>query len=188
MWFKRLMQIIVMFSIVFVSFNLPYFQRTVEYNFIDQHVRVFEKQKNFLQIPSLGITVPVVDVKEVDEGLFQTALGSGVVRFPGSAEIGSVGVVYIFGHSSDYLWSAGKYKTVFALLPKIKINDEIVIINAEGEEFVYRVIKTDVINPDNLDYLKMQTDKKLLVLQTSYPLGTALKRFIVVGELVTENR
>jgi sortase A len=144
------------------------------------------EQPNTLRIPSLGIQAPVIYVDTVSETAFQTALRNGVVHYPKTALPGEPGNVYIFGHSSDYRWSKGSYKTVFALLPKIANGAIINVTNASGTVFTYRVTGTRIVGPKDLHVLDQQGNTKhLLTLQTSYPLGTALKRFIVTAELVT---
>src|SRR5687767_11297538 len=69
-----------------------------------------------LFIPSLGIDVPLVYIEEKNEAAFQAALRDGVVHYPGTAMPGQPGNAYYFGHSSDYSWSKGEYKNVFATL------------------------------------------------------------------------
>lgn len=142
-------------------------------------------QSNYLWIPSLGIEAPVVYVKEVNESQFQKALAGGVVHFPETAKPGEFGNVYIFGHSSDYAWSKGAYKTVFALLTKIKPGAEILISDQDGKLFTYIAKEALVIAPTDVKYLSQEKyEKKLLTLQTSYPIGTALKRYIVRAEIL----
>ncbi|OGE82171.1 MAG: hypothetical protein A3B10_02240 [Candidatus Doudnabacteria bacterium RIFCSPLOWO2_01_FULL_44_21] len=138
-----------------------------------------------LSISSLGVSVPIMQVYEVSERAFQAALIYGVVHYPTTAQIGSLGNPYIFGHSSDYVWSKGKFKTVFARLPKIELGAEIVVTNQDGQKFKYKVIEKKIVEKDDLSVLDQHNyEKKLLTLQTSYPVGTALKRFVAVCELV----
>lgn len=138
-----------------------------------------------LYIPSLGIQAPVVQATAESEVAYQQALRSGVVQYPGSAGPGQLGNMYIFGHSSDYLWSKGNFKTVFALLPKISIGDHVLVSDQTGKVFTYAVKDTFVVAPTERWVLSSYgPEERLLTLQTSYPIGTALKRFIVRAELV----
>lgn len=140
-----------------------------------------------LVIPRLGIAAPIVYAEEESERVFQEALQKGVVHYPGAARIGERGNAYIFGHSSDYVWAKGDYKSVFALLPEIKAGDEIFASDKGGAVFAYRVIETKIASPDDLSVLgDFGGERKLLTLQTSYPLGTALRRFIVLAELIAK--
>lgn len=140
-------------------------------------------EPNRIIIASLGITAPIIEVESNNEEVFQEGLQKGIVHYPNSAKIGETGNAYVFGHSSDYPWSKGEHKNVFALLPKINIGDEIIASNADGNKFIYKVIETKVIAKNDLSYLAQDKFKKELTLQTSYPIGTALKRFIVRATL-----
>ena len=76
-------------------------------------------------------------------------------------------------------------KTVFALLPKIKTGDKITVSDREGNKFIYEVKETRVIAKDDMSVLDQHNnERKLLTLQTSYPVGTALQRFVAVSELL----
>lgn len=139
---------------------------------------------NVLSIPSLGITAPIVYADTDSETAFQEALINGVVHYPGTALPGQAGNVYIFGHSSDYIFSKGRYKTVFALLPYIKKGAEIYLSDGQGRQFTYAVSETVIAGSDDIKYLDQYgSRKKLLTVQTSYPVGTALRRFLAIAEL-----
>jgi len=141
-------------------------------------------EPNRLYIPSLSIEAPILFIEKKTEAVYQEALKKGVVHFPGTAQVGELGNMYIFGHSSDYPWSGGEYKTVFALLPQIQDGALVVVTDGAGKKFEYRVIEARVVAKDDLSVLsQFEKKKRLLTVQTSYPLGTALKRFIVVAEL-----
>ncbi len=142
-----------------------------------------KSQANFFQIKSLGIKAPIIYPVEASETVYQEALKNGVAHFPGTAQPGELGNCYIFGHSSDYLLSKGKYKNIFALLPKIKIGEEIIISDSEREKHIYIVLASRKISHDDVSVLDQQNyKKKLLTLQTSYPLGTALARWVAIAE------
>lgn len=141
-------------------------------------------EPNQLLIGSLGIKAPIVYIQEKNEKTYQSALMEGVVHFPDTALPGQTGNCYIFGHSSDYIWGKGKYKSIFATLPSIKKGEFIEITDQAGNAFVYEVFDSFVVAANESSVLSQETGgKKLLTLQTSYPIGTALKRFIVQAEL-----
>lgn len=142
-------------------------------------------EPNQLNIPSLEITAPIQFVDEINEDMFQRALQNGVVHYPGTAEVGQSGNTYIFGHSSDFALAPGDYKTVFALLPHIKNDAEIIVSDAVGQVYRYKVYDQFVAENTDMYLLEQNTDgRKILTLQTSYPVGTALKRYIVKAELI----
>lgn len=140
--------------------------------------------KDTLAIPSLGISAPIIYNVEQNEDAFQVALQNGVVHYPGSSLPGEVGNVYIFGHSSDYAWSKGDYKSVFAVLPKIEKGAEIKVTDNKGFMYTYLVTNQFVVGPKDVSVLSQDTKgKRMLTVQTSYPIGTALKRYVVQAEL-----
>jgi sortase A len=141
-------------------------------------------QANMLIIDSLGIKAPIVYIEGIGEKYFQAGLLNGVVHYPGTANPGQLGNCYIFGHSSDYIWSKGHYKSVFAVLPQIKIGANITIGDQQGNKFVYTVTDSRSVAASDTSVLSQQNNaKKLLTLQTSYPVGTALARWVVVAEI-----
>ena len=138
-----------------------------------------------LSINSLNIHTPLVYIAERSESAFQTALQDGVVHYPGTAEIGQPGNAYFFGHSSDLVWTQGNYKTVFALLPEIEIGDTIIVTDNQNHPYRYQSYETLIVNPDETDVLQpIEGEPFVLSVQTSYPVGTALQRFIVRARLV----
>lgn len=186
--------------LIFILLNPQYILAQLRYTFGDSSEKktaivsgivlphpVQKGEPNMLFLERLGIKVPIQYVTEKSENVFQKALIDGVVHYPGTANPGRIGNVYIFGHSSDYIWSKGKYKTIFALLPKVQKDDQIVITDAQGTQFTYRVFETKIVKPTDGSVLNQGDGRqKLLTLQTSYPLGTALKRFIVRASLIEE--
>jgi LPXTG-site transpeptidase (sortase) family protein len=141
---------------------------------------------NWLWIPSLKIASPVTFPTEVSEDAFQKALKDGAAHYPGTPLAGQLGNIYIFGHSSDYSWSDGKFKRIFAPLPGIKVGAEIRLSDASGNIFRYKVVKTVIALPNDVKYLQQDMTKKVLTVQTSYPVGTAKKRFLAISELIEE--
>jgi sortase A len=189
---RNLLMALALIAILFLFMNLQYFW--LQFKYILNPPKLTTQKPppptratgdpSMLEISSLNIRVPVQYAAEASEAAFQKALEDGVAHYPGTALPGSLGNVYIFGHSSDFVWSKGKFKTAFALLPHINIGDTIIISDAEGKLYTYKVSKKFIVNPGDLSVLNGESGKSLLTLQTSYPLGTALQRYIVVAELV----
>lgn len=185
---KKLLFALAILIVVLVLSELPYFWQQAKYQLGTIEIPTPDPGKktkpNSLTIPSLGIVAPILYEEEVSEEKFQLALQKGVVHYPNTAKPGQPGNVYIFGHSSDYAFAKGNFKTVFALLPKIEIGQQIYISNETGDNFVYKVTEKLAVNPTETKYLDQNSNKEqLLTLQTSYPIGTALKRYLVIAEL-----
>lgn len=192
--YKRFFIIFGLAAALLIVSNLDFFRQNILYTFFAPAPPAYKAKKinnntvmmqpNLLVVPGLGIEAPVVYVDENSEQVFQKALVGGVVHYPNTAKPGEFGNCYIFGHSSDYFWSQGKYKTVFALLPRVQKGAEIVVSNQSGEKFTYIVMDSFSAEATDVKWLGQgDYTKKILTLQTSWPIGTALKRWIVRAEL-----
>lgn len=139
--------------------------------------------ENRLVIPKTKVSAPVVWNSASDEATVMKNLHDGVVHYgfthtPNSES----GNVFINGHSSYYPWDSGKYKTVFALLNKLKKGDR-AYIQYEGKIFVYEMTKSVVVSPDKVE-IAGDSDKPILSLMTCDPVGTFLNRLVVQFDLV----
>lgn len=135
-----------------------------------------------LIIQKIKVSAPVIYTDIAAEGNFQEKLERGVVHYPGSAIPGEFGNAYIFGHSSDFFYRQGNYKEIFKDLPNLEIDDEI-IISSDKKVLTFRVIDKKIVEANDLSVLAQNTGRRLLTLQTSYPVGTADKRYLVIAEL-----
>lgn len=200
--FKNLILVLIIIAGLAVMLNMSYLLKQANYFFSKVGIgrnasqnesdanRLVEENKaeksepDNISIPSLRINAPIKYAEEINEDKFQELLVNGIVHYPGTANIGELGNAYLFGHSSDFAFSKGNYKTVFALLPHIEKGAEVIVSNRDGQIFHYEVIDSHVVNKDDVSVLSQKEYKeKLLTLQTSYPIGTALKRWIVVCKL-----
>ncbi len=81
---------------------------------------------------------------------------------------------------------AGHRDTFFRPLRHIRTNDVITLITSSGE-FRYRVISTQIVEPDDVRVL-LPAETETLTLVTCYPftfVGSAPKRFIIQAEYVS---
>ncbi len=142
-------------------------------------------------IPRINQNVPVVGISSENlirrdwsalEKDIQEALQDGVVHYPGTAQPGQSGNVVITGHSSYFAWDPGRFKDVFALLHEVKVGDKI-IVYFNQKEYFYEVYDTKVVMPDQVDVLT-QSGENRLTLITCTPVGTNLKRLVVLAKPV----
>jgi sortase A len=193
--FKELMIVAVVASVLVFLLNLDFFWKNIVFYFKDFRSPTIEQAINLdrqeeklepdtLYIETLDIKAPIQYVEQKDEKLFQAALQNGIVHYPGTALPGAAGNAYIFGHSSNDPWVKGDYDTIFAILPKIEIGAEVLISNFRGQVFKYMVTESLAARATDLHYLEQDLTQKILTLQTSYPIGTSLRRWIVRAELV----
>jgi sortase A len=61
--------------------------------------------------------------------------------------------------------------------------DEIYLIR-DGQIYTYKTVSTQIVDPDNVEFLTKNTTKKMVTLMTCWPAGTTAKRLIVTGEIV----
>lgn len=187
-WVKRVLRgliyFVVLFAIFFYGINAPAFYQ--RFSFTEKPPLVAEQSAPFpvkpvvtyspeIIIEKLGIKAPVSYDTSYNDIL--TSLRDGVVRYEGTANPGQIGNVVILGHSSDFPWSTGSYKTIFALLDKLVVGDQIVLPFGT-ERYIYKVTETKVVKATDLTVLN-RTAEPTLTLITCYPVGTALKRLVI---------
>lgn len=136
-------------------------------------------EDNHLYIPSLGLSAPIV--WNIPEDQILNNLKNGVVQFSGSNTPDGPGNVFITGHSSYYWWVKSDYKNIFALLPNIK-KDEQIIITYKGEPYIYKVTETLTVKPSETSVIDSR-GKREVTLMTCVPVGTNISRFIVKASL-----
>jgi len=145
-------------------------------------------------IPSIGQNVPIIkvssenlinkDFKALEKDI-QDALRGGVVHYPGTDYSGDGGNVVITGHSSYFPWDPGRFKDVFALLHDVEVGDKVYVYHNQ-KKYVYQINEIFEVNPTNIDVLKQTKDEQLTLI-TCTPVGTNLRRLIVVAKPVLEN-
>ncbi|MDD5055007.1 MAG: class E sortase [Candidatus Peribacteraceae bacterium] len=143
-----------------------------------------------LIIPKLKKNVPIVrpgmdalmkeDWKQFELDI-QTALKDGIVHYPGSAKPGQAGNFFLTGHSSYYPWDDGRFKNVFARLNELMPGDTYMVYYG-GDRHTYRITKKEEVKPSNVTVLDQPTDRRLATLMTCTPVGTTLRRLVVIAE------
>ncbi|MBP7834649.1 sortase [Candidatus Saccharibacteria bacterium] len=139
-----------------------------------------------LVIPKLNVEVPVVyTVKTNNEADIQRGLEDGVVHYPTTPVPGQKGNVAVVGHSSNNIFNPGKYKYVFTLLNKLQEGDTF-FMNYNGQRYVYKIYKRQIVKPSDVWVLGPQTDKEsTATLITCDPPGTNVNRLVLVGEQIS---
>ncbi len=141
-------------------------------------------------IPKLNVNVPIVRpsmgalMKEdwiQFENDIQSALRDGVVHYPGSARPGQAGNFFVTGHSSYYPWDDGRYKNIFARLHELDLGDTYSVYYG-GDRHTYRITKKYEVKPNDVSVLDQPTTQRLATLMTCTPVGTTLRRLIVLAE------
>lgn len=143
-----------------------------------------EKSQNLgpdrVLIPTLNVDAPLItDMRDTAESKVQASLEHGVVNF-GPTSLPGQGNAVVVGHSSNDVWKPGDYKFVFALLERMKPGDKIYVVY-KNTRYTYTVASTKVVQPTDISVLQ-PTGKSQLTLITCTPVGTSLRRFVVIAD------
>ncbi len=138
---------------------------------------------NYVYIPRIRVAAPIVRPTSTADSVINDALLKGVLKYPGTAEPGQRGNVFLTGHSSYYWWVNTDYRNIFALVPELRNGDEIVIYH-EGTRYIYRVHHVFEVSPTQTEVLK-PTAVPIVTLSTCVPVGTSYRRKIVRARQVS---
>lgn len=134
---------------------------------------------NTIEILPIAVTAPVLwDIPNTDDAV-ANGLTQGVIHIDGTSKPGGKGNIYITGHSSNYPWAKGNYNQIFALLDKLVIGDQIKVAY-QDKTYLYTVFEKKVVMPSDTSILA-QTEDNRLSLVTCTPVGTNLKRLVVLA-------
>ena len=136
-----------------------------------------------LTIDSLGRTLTVLNPASRSVASLDTALLSGVVRHPDSAELGQNGNIFILGHSSYLPVVHNKNYQAFNGIQNLKWGDTIHVDSATTE-YVYRVEKVYKAKATAL-VIPIAGAGKHLTLATCNSFGTTDDRYIVEASLIS---
>ena len=194
---KFIIVTIVVFSAVYSVVNGPAVWNNVKWwwyvNYIDDHsgkwwgirfpdIGENAEPNNTLFVPKIGVEAPIVYAESKKQSIINKLLLDGVVHYPDTALPGEIGNVFITGHSSYYWWSKGEYNTVFSILDKLVVGDDI-YIHHNNKRYTYRVYDLDVVLPSDTSVLE-QGDDSILTLMTCTPVGTNYRRLIVKAKQI----
>ncbi|MBI3887688.1 sortase [Candidatus Microgenomates bacterium] len=134
-------------------------------------------------IPKIGANAKVIaNVDPGNYGDYINALKLGVAHAKGTAFPGEAGNTYLFAHSVGNFWEVNQWNAVFYLLKELKPGDEVDLFY-KGKRYIYIVYNTQIISPEDTQYLSTVSNFPMVTLQTCWPPGTTLKRLLVFGRL-----
>lgn len=131
-------------------------------------------------IPKIGASAKIIpNVDPSDENQFLPVLLEGVAHARGSVFPGGHGNIFLFAHSTDSFWDAGRYNAVFYLLKDLKERD-LVVVFYQGKRYDYYVTGQRTVDPSDVSFItNAETGSEQLILQTCWPPGTTLERLLV---------
>ena len=145
------------------------------------------ESSNILEMPQFGIKSPILQVETINSKTIYEKLKQGVVLYP-TSDIPGNGYSIIIGHSSQYPWSPGKYKSVFSLLNQLEQGDKIYVFWNQ-KPLVFEVRDKKIFLPwpkgtESTETIFPSSDEITLILQSCWPVGIASKRVAVETVLV----
>ena len=130
-------------------------------------------------IDKLNIQPPIVWVLEDSDAAYEKGLESGVIHVPSTAYPGNIGNSYVTGHSSDYFYKPGNFKTIFSEISKLGVGDSVRLELAykSGKRVVqfWRMFEKGIVTPEDPVLFRDET-RPVLTLASCWPLDTIWKR------------
>ena len=179
--------------IVFVVTFYPVIMVELNYQLTQAQGELTVNREIKPQDSDFGIVVPKIsanakiipNVDPYNNVEYQVALTQGVAHALGTGFPGSAGNVFLFSHSVNF-YEASRYNSIFYLLDKLVVGDEIDLYYS-GEKFKYFVNDKKIVSSKDIKYLGSLGSGKTVTLMTCWPPGTTFKRLLVIGELKEEN-
>jgi LPXTG-site transpeptidase (sortase) family protein len=142
---------------------------------------VYSEKENSVEIPLIGIAVPVVETEGESEQEYLRALDQGVVLFPDSVNPGEKGLVVLLGHSAPPGWPKIKHDWVFSEIDKLEKDDEI-IFYFNKREYLYKVTEKIFLEIGQ-EIPQYSSDESEIILLSCWPPGKNIRRIGVRGVL-----
>jgi len=188
---------VIIFAFCLFIFNGRFIYAQLKYRFlgpppISSETEIIKEQNSFVKIdtkeesdqiprriliPALGIEAPIVWPEDNNESSLQMALEKGVAFWPESSLLGERGTIIILGHSSAYPWYRGNYGSIFSLINKLNLGDEISLFS-QDKRYIYRVVEKEIQLPANLS-IANQDNQSILYILSCWPINTNWKRIAV---------
>jgi LPXTG-site transpeptidase (sortase) family protein len=138
-------------------------------------------RENTLEIPKIGISVPLIVSPEASQKDLEILLDEGAVYYPGSALPGQAGETVILGHSAPPQWPQIKHDWIFSRLDELTRGDEIGVY-FNGQKFTFRVSGKFFLDRGEELPQTLTKVKNVLLLISCWPPGKDIKRIAVTAE------
>lgn len=136
------------------------------------------EKENGLEIPKIGISVPLVFAESQNEKDVGNALNGGAVHFPDSVLPGEAGQTIILGHSAPLGWPKIKYDWVFSRINELTEGDEI-LVYFDHRKYVFSVTGKFFLDRGEEVPELLTKNKNVLTLISCWPPGKDIKRIAV---------
>ena len=155
----------------------------------ETNIEIEKKSDEFnIEVPKIGANAKIIkgvspyNKKEYMEVLKGNDIAqSSISSLPGD---GKGTTTYLFAHSTQQELLAARQNSVFYLLGELN-NDDVILINYKGKDYMYKVYTKKIIGAKEVEYLTYsEKDRELLVLQTCWPIGTNWQRLLIFAERI----
>lgn len=141
-----------------------------------------EINNDSLNLPVINVKAPISWGIKNNPDEVAKALAKGLIQVQGTALPGEIGNVFVTGHSSNYPWAKGNFNNVFSLLNKVVVGD-MAQVKYQNTNYLYKVQEIKIVEPDDVSVLESKKESTL-TLMTCTPVGTSLRRLIIIANQV----
>jgi LPXTG-site transpeptidase (sortase) family protein len=138
-------------------------------------------QDNRLEIPKIGISVPLIVLPKATQKDLPGLLDQGAVYYPGSSLPGQTGETVILGHSAPLQWPQIKHDWIFSRISELNRGDEISVYY-NGQKYVFYVSGKFFLDRGEELPATLTNSKNVVVLISCWPPGKDIKRIAVTAE------
>lgn len=144
----------------------------------------YSQKTNILELPSIGISAPIILPQNPSIEAVTKDLNKGVVYYPGSVLPGQTGEIVVLGHSAPLNWPKIRYDWVFSDLNNLKYGDHIYLY-FDNKEYTYVVKDKKIIaKGQEITPTSIVDNSNTLILISCWPPGKNLQRIAVQAELI----
>ncbi len=145
------------------------------FEIIKKEENIIYCEDNLITIPTLNVSVPIVETLGTTEKEYREALDRGVVHFPDSVYPGEKGLTVLLGHSAPAQYLGVKYYWVFSKINELKEGDEIKVCYNNNLS-IYNVVKKTEEDEiygvgEEVPPIYSNGEKKEMVLMSCWPPG-----------------
>lgn len=143
----------------------------------------FDKEDS-IEIPKIGVRVPIIFPQNNSEKDFEKALKKGVLHYPQSVLPGKNGTTIILGHSAPPNWPKIDYDWIFNDLNELEKGDKIYIY-FNNHQYIYVTKEKFFLEAgEETPFQDLTNSKSVLMLFSCWPPGKDQKRIAIESELV----
>jgi len=170
------------------SYSIPniFINNSAEYTATNNEQKIeypYSVKTNTLEIPSIGISTPVILPQDSSIKAITKDLDKGAVYYPGSVLPGQTGQIVVLGHSAPPNWPKIKYDWIFSDLNNLKFGDSIHLY-IDNREYTYYVREKKIIEKgQEITPTPLVDGGNTLVLVSCWPPGKNFQRMTVQAEL-----